>query len=95
MHKKGESHTECTCKCLGRLVRKNLWSDGGWNTIIYDNLDHWGISFLPRRSLCRWERRCLVLLRFISHLRLGTNSRSGTKWGLVNVGCGRLTGEPP
>ena len=50
--------------------RKCLWNDGGGNTIIYDRIVHWGIALLPQRSLCRWERRCSVSLRFTSHLRL-------------------------
>ena len=50
-------------------TRKYLWSDGGWNTIIYDRIAHWGIDLLPRRSLSRWERRCSVPLRSTLHLR--------------------------
>jgi transposase InsO family protein len=61
--------------------RKCLWSDGDENTIIYDHIVHWGIDLLPRRSYSRWERRCLVPLRSTSHLRLWTNSRSGTMYG--------------
>ena len=63
------------------LKRKYLWSDGGGNTIIYDYIVRWGIDLLPRRLLFRWERRCSVPLRSTSHLRLETNSRSGTKYG--------------
>jgi len=62
-------------------ARKYLWSDGDENTIIYDHIIHRDIDLLPRRSLSRWERRCLVPLRSASYLRFETNSTSGTKYG--------------
>jgi hypothetical protein len=40
-----------------------------------------GYGLRLRRSSFRWERRCSVPLRSTAHLRLETNSGSGTKYG--------------